>query len=101
MRTKKSIINVLVGTISLIFTTILGFVNSRYFALNIGVETSGLNSVFTNVIAIMSVTELGIAGAINYNLYKPVHEKDYEKVSQIMSFYKKCYMIIGTVILLV
>lgn len=101
MRTKKSIINILVGTISLLFTTILGFVNSRYFVLNIGVETSGINSVFTNVIAIMSVTELGIAGAINYNLYKPIHDKDYDKVSQIMSFYKKCYIIIGTIILVI
>ena len=99
MRTKKSLINVAIGIISLFFTTILGFINSRFFAMNIGVEISGLNNVFTNIISIMSVTELGIAGAINYNLYKPVHDKDYIKISQIMSFYKKCYILIGAIIL--
>lgn len=98
MRTKKAMTNVLTGVLSLIITSVLSFVISKLFVQSIGVQASGLNSVYTNVISILSVSELGIAGAINFNLYKPVLVKDYKKISLIMSFYKKCYQIIGIII---
>lgn len=98
MRTKKATMNVLTGVLSLVFTSVLSFVISKLFVQSIGVQGSGLNSVYTNMISILSVSELGIAGAINFNLYRPVLERDYRKISLIMSFYKKCYQIIGTVI---
>lgn len=99
MRTRKAVINIVSGLIGMLVTTILGFVSSALFARNLGVEISGLNNVMMNVISFLSVTELGIAGAINYNLYKPAHEKDYATISRIMTFYRKCYLIIGTIIL--
>ena len=43
--------------------------------------------VFNNIINILAITELGIAGAINYALYKPISEKDYDKVSSILCIY--------------
>lgn len=99
MRTKKSILNIIVGVISLIITTVLGFALSKIFISNMGIEKNGLNSVFTNIMAILSISELGIAGAINYNLYKPILKQDYDRISIIMTFYKKCYRVIGLFIL--
>lgn len=99
MRTKKATINIITGLISLIIGTVIGFISSGQFARHLGVEISGLNNVLINLVSILSVTELGIAGAINYNLYKPVLENDYLAISQIMTFYKKCYFIIGITIL--
>lgn len=99
MRTKKSILNIIVGVVSLVITTALGFILSKIFIENLGIEKNGLNSVFTNIMAILSISELGIAGAINYNLYKPILKKDYEHISIIMTFYKKCYKVIGLFIL--
>lgn len=99
MRSKKSLKNIIVGIISLIITTFLGFILFKIFIQNIGVEKNGLNSLFSNILAILSISELGIAGAINYNLYKPILEEDYDKISSIMQFYKKCYRVIGIVII--
>lgn len=99
MRTKKSSINIVVSIICLLITTIFGIVLSKFFIQYIGIEKNGLNSLFYNTLAILSISELGIAGAINYNLYKPVHEKNYSKIASIMKFYKKCYRIIGVIIL--
>lgn len=99
MRTRKAVINIVAGLVGLLVTTVIGFFSSALFARNLGVEISGLNNVMLNVISFLSVTELGIAGAINYNLYKPAHEQDYSTISRIMTFYRKCYSVIGTVIL--
>ena len=99
MRTKNSVLNVVVGIFSLLITTITGFVLSKIFITNMGIEKNGLNSLFINVMSILSISELGIAGAINYNLYKPILNRDYTKVSIIMTFYKKCYRVIGSLIL--
>lgn len=101
MRTRQATINIAAGLIGLLITTIMGFVSSAIFARSLGVELSGLNNVLVNVVSILSVTELGIAGAINFNLYKPALEKDYAKISRIMTFYRKCYVVIGIVILIV
>ena len=99
MRTKNSFLNIVVGIFSLFITTIIGFVLSKIFIINLGIEKNGLNSLFVNVMSILSISELGIAGAINYNLYKPILNEDYKKVSVIMAFYKKCYRLIGSLIL--
>ena len=99
MRTKKAIINISVGILSFFLTTFISFFGSALFARTLGVEISGLNNVLMNIISFLSVTELGIAGAINYNLYKPAADRDYVAISKIMSFYRRCYMVIGYVIL--
>lgn len=101
MRTKKATVNILFGFLGMLVTTFMGFISSSLFARNLGVEISGLNNLLLNIVSFLSVTELGIAGAINFNLYKPVAEKDYDTVSKIMTFYRKCYTIIGTVIAVV
>lgn len=98
MRTKNSSLNIICGIISLILTSILGFILSKIFLNNLGLEYNGLNGVFNNIINILAITELGIAGAINYALYKPIYEKDYSKISLILAIYKKFYKIIGSII---
>ncbi len=98
MRVKNSTLNIIFGLTSLILTSILGFVLSKIFLQNLGLEYNGLNGVFNNIINILAITELGIAGAINYALYKPAAENDYDKISSILVIFKKFYKIIGTVI---
>lgn len=98
MRTKNSSKNIILGILTLIITALLGFVLSKVFLSNLGLEYNGLNGVFNNIINILAITELGIAGAINYNLYKPIAEKDYEKISSIMVIYRKFYKIVGITI---
>ena len=46
----------------------------------------------------LSLAEMGISTAISFSLYKPLEEKDYKKISALMSFYKKTYNIIGLIV---
>lgn len=98
MRVKNSIINSGLSVLSLVLLAIFGFVSTKFFVGTLGIEYNGLNGVFTNILSILAITELGIGGAITYNLYKPILENDYDKISSIMKFYQKSYRIIGIII---
>lgn len=94
-RTEKSIKNIIFGIGAQIITTFLTFI-SRTIMLNyLGLEVISLNGLFREVIEALSLAELGIGSAIVYNLYKPLAEKDEEKVCQLMAFFKQAYQLIA------
>ena len=57
-----------------IITVLLGVIARRYFVLILGDEYQGLNGLYTNVISMLGVVELGMGNAIIYKLYKPIHD---------------------------
>jgi O-antigen/teichoic acid export membrane protein len=61
----------------------------------LGVQYLGINSLFANVLMILSLAELGVGQAITYSLYKPLANHDHEKVNDLMYLYKKVYFYIG------
>ena len=99
MRIKSSIKNSIYGILSMVILSVLGFVSTKVLVSTLGIEYNGLNGVFTNIITILSITELGLGGAITYNLYKPIVDKNYSKIASIMHFYKIAYRIIGITIM--
>lgn len=99
MRTKNGFINVLASLASNIITIIIGLLAQALFIKIMGIEYLGLNGLFTNIISMLGIIELGIGSAIIYNLYKPIADKDIETIKSLMKFYKKSYHIIGFVVL--
>lgn len=99
MRTKNSVYNI-IGVIVLYITKILfNFVGKTVLIRVMGDQYNGVSGLFTNVISILAIAELGIGSAIVYNLYKPVKENDITAVKSLMRFYKKCYHIIAAVVM--
>ena len=92
MRTKKSFRNILVAFINNILNIILGIVVQKVFLSVLGEEYLGLNGVFSNVLSLLAVAELGIGTAIIFKMYKPIHEKNYQELRKLMLYYKKCYI---------
>jgi O-antigen/teichoic acid export membrane protein len=101
MRTKKTIINTMVGLISALITTILSFFLNRVFLSTLGLDYLGLNGIFSNALGMLSLTELGIGLAISYELYEPLARNDSRKVSALMNLYKKAYYIIAIITFIV
>ena len=58
----------------------------------------GINGLYTGVLSMLSMAELGIGTALNYSLYAPMARKDYEKLKSYMLLYKKAYRIVGLVV---
>lgn len=100
-RTRKSIKNIIFGFGAQLVTTLITFISRTVMLEYLGIEVVSVNSLFHEIISALSLAELGIGSAIVYNLYKPLAEKDENKVCQLMTFFKKAYRVIAGVIMLV
>ena len=100
-RIQNSKYNIIFNMIQLFLTTILSFVARSVFINILGKELLGLDGLFSNILSMLSLTELGISTAINFSLYKPVAEGDNKKISALMTVYKKLYQKIGLFVLIV
>ena len=98
-RTKNSIFNIVSNFLIYFVKLILGFVSRTIFIRTLGETYLGVNGLFSNILSMLSLADLGIGIAISFSLYKPIKDKDNKKISILMSFYKKAYNIIGLVIL--
>ena len=97
-RTKNSTRNIIFSMLAYLIQIVLGFLLRRYFIYIFGEEYLGLSSLFTNILSLLALAELGFGTAIVFSMYKPMAEGDEEKVRQLLYFYKKCYFIIGAVV---
>lgn len=100
MRAENSAKNAIVGIGSQGLVLILDFLVRTVFIYTLSEEFLGINGLFTSVLTILSLSELGVGSAIIYALYKPLAEKDEEKIRQLMELFRKAYRIIGCVVLL-
>ena len=98
-RTENVARNIVWGYIANFATMILKFISRTVFVYTLGSDYLGLNGLFTNVLGILSFTELGIGGVLNYSLYRPLAVNDTEKIKSLMALYKKAYRIIMLVVL--
>lgn len=80
---------------------IASLVVQRFFVNSLGLELLGLNGLFTNLVAMLAVAELGFGSAIIYKLYQPLAQDDREQIARLMRFYRNGYRIVGSVVLLV
>lgn len=101
MRIKKSFLNATSSTFIYIIRAVLLFVVRIVFVKTLGKIYLGVDSLFTNILTVLSIADLGISTAVNYCLYKPLSDKNYKRVSTIMTFYKRVYNIFGVVVLVI
>lgn len=93
MQVEKIFKNSFFSVLSQIILIIVGFFSQRVMNLRVGQELVGLNSVISNIIALLSVSELGIATAVVYHLYGALEHKDEEQIASLMNLYRRAYSI--------
>ncbi len=98
MRIKNIIRNSFFGLISQVVLILIGFFSQRVMNLIMGEQLVGMNSVISNVIGIFSVSELGIAAAIVFHLYRALARQDEERIASLMNFYRRAYYLFGLAI---
>ena len=74
-RTKQSIKNAGFSLVCQAMQLMVQLVTRIFFIQIIGKEYLGLDSVFTDLLTVLQLVELGIGPAIAYSLYKPLSEK--------------------------
>jgi O-antigen/teichoic acid export membrane protein len=77
------------------------FISRTVIIMVLSVEYVGLSGLFSNVLSMLSLAELGIGEAIVFSLYGPIARGEKDKISVIMTFYQKVYVGVGLFILIV
>jgi len=52
----------------------------------------GLGGLFTSILSVLSITEMGISSALVFSMYKPIAEDDKETICALMALYRKAYV---------
>ena len=97
-RTEYSIMNILSGLCGYALNTVIGLVCRIVFTRALSAEYLGVGGLFTNILSMLSLAELGIGSAIVYALYKPLGVGNKEKIASLVRFYGQCYRVIGVAV---
>lgn len=98
---RNTISGAVSGIANKIIASLCPFVLRTIMIYYMGTEYLGLSSLFTSILSMLSLAELGFGGALVYSMYKPIAENDTKSICALMKLYKKVYMVIGTIILTV
>ncbi len=98
-RTEYSARNTTVAMLARVIAILLGFCTRVVFTHTLSEEYVGINGLFTDILNVLALSELGIGTAITYALYKPIAEKDIEKQKSLMQIYRQFYRIVALIVL--
>ena len=97
-RTSNSLKNMAFGVGSQMLSILMGFFTRWMFIALLGKEYLGVSGLFTNVLSLLSLANLGFDTAIIYSLYKPLAEGDMAAVKGYMRVYKRVYRAVGATV---
>lgn len=98
-RTKNATRNIIWGMLNKFASLVFPFILRTTIIHMLGSEYLGLNSLFTSVLNVLSLAELGFGSAMVYSMYKPIVENDSKTICALLNLYKKIYRRIGIIIL--
>lgn len=99
-RLQNSFFNMISGFASRILGMLTNFIVRTVFIQCLNSEYLGVNGLYSSILSMLSLAELGFGTAMVYSMYQPLANKDTEKLKQLMDLYQKVYAIIGAVILI-
>ena len=99
MRAEATMKNSIWGLFQQFVICILSLFSRKVMVDAIGLQGVGLNGLLTNVVAVLSLADMGISASIVFHMYKPLANGDREKLAKLMNFYRNVYRIIAVVIL--
>lgn len=97
-RSQKAIFSLLTGLIGEIVLILTNLISRKVLCDVLGTEYLGISSLFTSILSMLSLVELGVGTSIIYHMYKPVAEDNKIRIYQLLMFFRKAYHIIGIVI---
>ena len=100
-RTKNTVKNTISGLVFKIIGLIMPFIVRTVMIKKLGMDYLGLNSLFSSILQVLSLTELGFSSAIVFAMYKPIADGDSNRICIILKLLRNAYYIIGAVIFVI
>ena len=98
-RTQNTIRNAMWGVVYRMVTLLGPFVVKTILTNRLGLEYAGLNGLFTSILTVLNLANLGFSSALVFTMYKAVVDDDKDALCAMMNFFRKVYRIVGFVIL--
>ena len=97
-RVVNSTRNIVVTVVCQLTTLLFSFVTRTFFIRWLGSEYLGLNGLFSSILSVLSMADLGFGAAISFALYKPIAGNDTEKIKSLVQYFKKIYRVIAVIV---
>ena len=89
---------IIFGIINKMVVLLLPFLVQTAMIRSLGAEYLGVKGLFTSILQVLSLAELGFGTAVVYSMYKPIAEGDNEAICALLSLFKRIYRYIGLAI---
>ena len=100
-RKQKATKNVMTGLLNKAILMILAFVTKTVFIRLLGAEYNGVSSLYSNILSVLALAELGLGNVLMFYLYSALKNKDEEEICALVAEFKKIYNIIIVCVLAV
>ena len=90
-RTRNAVRNVIFGGLLKGYQILVPFIMRTLLIRYLGMEYLGLNSLFTSILQILNLAELGVGSALGYSMYAPIAEGKKDEICALLSLYRRYY----------
>ena len=97
-RTLNSLKNSFFGCINKAVNILLPFLVRTVIIYSLGMDYAGLSNLFSSILQVLNLAELGISSAVVYCMYKPMAEGDNDLLCALLGYMRKLYFVIGLVV---
>ena len=94
-RAENAARNIVYGLLLRLYQILMPFLMRSAILWFLGVEYLGLGSLFSSILQILNLAELGVGSAMVYSMYEPIVKEDTQMICALLKLYRKYYRIIG------
>ena len=92
--------NIIFDLLQFVVSHLLPFIVRTILIYRFGADYLGLNSLFTSILSVLSLMDLGFGTAVVYSLYKPIADGDTDLICAYLTHYRRIYRYVALAILL-
>ena len=100
-RVKNTALNFTSSIGEQLITIFIQFAVRTVFIHTLGKSYLGISGLFSNILSMLSLAEMGVGSAIVFKLYEPIAANDHHRIAVLMKFYKTVYRFIGLAIAII
>ena len=87
-RSKNAARNIVFGVTMKLYQILIPFIMRTIIIYFLGMEYAGLNSLFSSVLQILNLAELGVGSAMIFSMYEPIAKDDKIQICALMRLYR-------------
>ena len=100
-KTQNTIQGIIWGLVNKTVALMFPFIIRTILIWELGAEYAGLNSLFTSILQVISLADLGVGSAIVFSMYRAVSEDNKKMLSAYLNYFRRVFFLIGSIIVMI